>query len=194
MPSRQRRSDAAASIGKIIAAAREAFARDESTTLSEIAEAAGVADVTLYRHFPNRTALAHAVYADLFDADIRPTVFAFDIDTPRATFLDALHRLGDAMCQQRTLLATLDDLAGRTLALMMRDRAELETVITRAQTAGLLRPDVSTEDVATFAAMVLTGSVAMSHSPRERRRYLSLMFDALSPATAQPLSDDHHSG
>lgn len=184
----RRRSDAFANVTRIVAAAREVFARTGAdATLSQVAEAAGVANATLYRHFPNRKALAAAVYEDIVVNDIKPAVMALGDHVPREAFIEALAHLEDVMFEQRPLLASMGDLAELTVELITREREQFEEMITAAKAAGDLRPDLTADDVATFVAMVTTASVAMDQPKPLRRRYLSLMFDALSPHDAQPL-------
>ena len=66
-------------------------------------------------------------------------------------------------------------------------RKVVDDLILQAQATGELRPDLTSDDVATFVAMVTTASVAMNQPKPLRRRYLSLMFDAFSPTAAAPL-------
>lgn len=182
------RSDAFANVSRIVAAAREIFARDgTSATLSQVAKAAGVGNATLYRHFPNRRALAAAVYEDIVVNDIRPTITALGDNAPREAFIEALARLEDAMFEQRPLLASMGDLAELTVDLFTRDREQFEAMIAHAKDSGLLRPDLTADDVVNFVAMVTTASVAMNQPKAVRRRYLSLMFDAFSAQGAQAL-------
>ncbi|GAA1591181.1 TetR/AcrR family transcriptional regulator [Kribbella sancticallisti] len=62
---RPARADARRNYDLLVAAAREAFAEHGTdTSLEEIARRAGVGIGTLYRRFPNRTALLEAVYVD----------------------------------------------------------------------------------------------------------------------------------
>jgi AcrR family transcriptional regulator len=62
---RPARADAARNYDLLVTAAREAFAEHGTdTSLEEIARRAGVGIGTLYRRFPNRTALLEAVYVD----------------------------------------------------------------------------------------------------------------------------------
>jgi AcrR family transcriptional regulator len=180
-----RRSDAHANIAKIVAAARAEFARDgASATLSQIASAAGVGDATLYRHFPNRQALAAAVYQEIFDAEVKPAILALS-DAPPEAFIDVLALMEDVMFAQRPLIASLDDLASLTVQLIMQDRELLEEFVCRSQARGNVRADLTSEEVATFVAMVTTASVAMNQPKPLRRRYLALMVDALSAAAGQ---------
>lgn len=62
-PDRKLRSDAARNRERILAVAREAFARDgAAASLDNIAKQAQVGSGTLYRHFPTRDHLVEAVY------------------------------------------------------------------------------------------------------------------------------------
>jgi AcrR family transcriptional regulator len=58
------RSDARENRARILAAAREAFVEDGSTSMNQVAQRAGVGAGTLYRNFPTREALVLAVYQD----------------------------------------------------------------------------------------------------------------------------------
>ena len=61
------RSDARENRARILAAAREAFTEDGSTSMNQVAQRAGVGAGTLYRNFPTREALVLAVYQDEVD-------------------------------------------------------------------------------------------------------------------------------
>src|SRR5438552_1940775 len=62
---RPSRADAARNYDRLVTAARETFAEHGTDILlEEIARRAGVGIGTLYRRFPNRTALLEAVYVD----------------------------------------------------------------------------------------------------------------------------------
>lgn len=191
MPARtsRRRTDAYANESRIVAAAREIFAaHGAAATLTQIAASAGVGNATLYRHFPNRQALAAAVYEDAFSTEVEPVILALiDSDAPREAFIDVIERLAELMYLQRPLLPSLDHLTELTSRLFNRKRDLLEALVTQGQAAGDLRADLTVDDVPTFVAMVTAASVALDQPPQLRRRYLSLMLDALNPADAQPL-------
>jgi AcrR family transcriptional regulator len=195
----QGRSDVAANIGRIIKAARKVFARDGATaTMSRIASAAGVSDATLYRHFPNRQALAAAVYEDIFMSQVKPAILALTGNPAPELYVDALAHLEDVMFEQRPLLASLDDLANLTKDFITRDHDLFDDIILQCQASGILRPDLTADEVATFVAMVTTASVAMNQPKPARRRYLRLMADALTlsttPEPASPSVDEQQQG
>ena len=81
----------------------------------------------------------------------------------------------------RPMISSLDDLASLTVELIMRDRGLLEEFVGRSQARGNVRTDLTSEEVATFVAMVTTASVAMDQPKPLRRRFLALMVDALRP-------------
>src|SRR6201996_9856688 len=65
LPDRPKRADARRNYDKLVAAAREVFAEQETgATLEEISKRAGVGMGTLYRHFPARENLIEAAYYD----------------------------------------------------------------------------------------------------------------------------------
>src|SRR5882672_1621423 len=68
-PSPARRADAERNRGKILAAARSAFADPEAdVSMAEISRRAGVGMATLYRNFPGRRELLEALFADEVNA------------------------------------------------------------------------------------------------------------------------------
>lgn len=184
-----RRADASANVRKIVAAAQEVFAEyGADATLTQVAARAGVGNATLYRHFANRQALAAAVYEEVFHAEIEPAVRSLvDQAAPRMAFLDLIEHIVDVMHRQRPLLSSMDQLAVVTAQLFGSDRELLSELIDHGQSIGELRSDLTVDDVSTFVAMVTTASVALNQPSELRRRYLSMMLDALDPSHAQPL-------
>jgi len=188
-PARRRRADAFANVSRIVAAAREVFSSDgPGATLTQVAAQAGVGNATLYRHFPNRQALAAAVYEDIFVSEVEPVLTELiESMAPREAFLDVIESLTEVMYQQRPLLSSLEHLAELTVALFRRNHALVEALVVKGRETGELRADITADDLPTFVAMVTTASVALNQAPEVRRRYLSLMVDALNPTSAQPL-------
>ncbi len=87
-----RRADAERNRGKILAAARAAFADSEAeVSMAEVSRRAGVGMATLYRNFPGRRELLEALYTDEVDA-ICEAAETVDGETPGAVFMAWLHR------------------------------------------------------------------------------------------------------
>jgi AcrR family transcriptional regulator len=182
------RVDAAASMAKILGAARRVFSLgDGSGTLNRIAKEAGVGIATLYRHFPNRESLALAVYDDVFATEVQPVFAQFErTDAPRDVLLEFGESLLGVLDRERGLVRSLSNLAEATRELMGRNAAAIEQTVRRAQAAGTLRADITPEDIPNLMTMIAAGFGSIP-SGAHRRRYLSLVLDSLNPAQAHPL-------
>ncbi|WP_131737441.1 TetR/AcrR family transcriptional regulator [Actinomadura roseirufa] len=148
------RADARRNRELLLAAARAVFGeRGPSAPLDEIARRAGVGNATMYRHFPTRRELLIAVYADEVTAL-----------TAEGRDLLAKDPAADALfIWIRTFIAhiaTKRDLAqaipeGERTALFNEwhttMRSTMSALLTRAQKAGEVRPDVIEADLVTLA-------------------------------------------
>jgi len=180
------RSDAFSSVSRIIDAARRVFASgDGSGTLNRIADEAGVGIATLYRHFPNRQALARAVYERIFAMEIEPLFIEFEkSNAPRAVLLDVAEHLVTVVQNEKGLVSSIGNLTEVTTVLLRRSSEPLGAIVGRAQAAGNIRPDIDASDIPNILAMVITGLGVLGSDKTTRRRYLSLLLDALNPAQA----------
>ena len=135
----------------LIAAAREVFATEGLTApLSAVAKRAGVGQGSLYRHFPDRIALAVAV----FDENL--TELEAVAGRPETTLDDLLARVIDQALVSTALVDTLwsDPLDERVLPLGERIRNVAEVVVERERAAGRIGTDVATDDVLLAISML----------------------------------------
>jgi AcrR family transcriptional regulator len=97
-PAPPRRADAERNRGKILAAARSAFADPQAeVSMAEVSRRAGVGMATLYRNFPGRRELLEALYIGEVNAvceaaETLETFRALGAETPGAVFVAWLHR------------------------------------------------------------------------------------------------------
>ncbi|MGV9664347.1 TetR/AcrR family transcriptional regulator [Nocardia niigatensis] len=189
MATKPLRTDAFTSISRIIDAARRLFATEGgSTTLAHIAREAGVGVATLYRHFPNREALARAVYERILTTEIQPVLAEFDAEgRPREALLDVAEHVADIMHRERGLVTSVGNLTEVTAEFLAQSGEIFGAAVARAQAAGNLRPDIEPQDVPYLVSMIITALGAVELEKPARRRYLSLLLDALNPAQATPL-------
>lgn len=189
MATKSLRADAFSSISRIIEAARRVFATGDGTgTLNRIAQEAGVGIATLYRHFPNRQALARAVYDRVFSTEIEPLLAEIgNGDAPRSVLLDLTERLADIADRERGLAGSLGNITEVTTEFLTRDLDVFGPVVAKAQAAGNLRPDITASDIPNILALMVAGLGVLGDDKAARRRYLSLLLDALNPAGATPL-------
>jgi AcrR family transcriptional regulator len=135
----------------LLAAAREVFGESGlSAPLNSVAKRAGVGQGSLYRHFPDRVALAVAVFddniRDLEALAARPDGTLDDLFDAVASQAVASTAMIDLIASQRHH-AGIDQLAGRVNALA-------QTLLAREQAAGSVRREVETADVMLAVAML----------------------------------------
>jgi AcrR family transcriptional regulator len=148
---RPKRADALRNYEKILATAREAFAEGgESTALEEIARRADVGIGTLYRHFPNRQALLEALYVGEVSEMCRSAA-EFDKGDPWEALNGWFERFLGYIGTKRALAAELSNYLDQDAPLFQVCRTSLfesgEPLLTRAQEAGVVRPDVTIGEV-----------------------------------------------
>jgi AcrR family transcriptional regulator len=148
---RPKRADAQRNYDKLIAAARETFTeRDRSACLEDIARRAGVGIGTLYRHFPARADLIEAVYVEEVEALCRTADDLRDAP-PWDALVGWLHGFVGYMVTKQALADELFAVADRNAEVFKTCRAAFygagEQLLTRAQEAGAVRPDVTIDEV-----------------------------------------------
>lgn len=146
------RADAARNRDLLLRAARDVFVEHGSdVALDEVARRAGVGIATLYRRFPDRSVLIRAVVLDVL-AEIAASArlaLAEEADPGRAlarymhAALDI--RVAAVMPAIVGTLLPLDD--AEVIAAREASVAPLAEIIARAQSAGVLRPDVTFGDI-----------------------------------------------
>ena len=179
---RPKRADARRNYDKVLAAAREAFAEGgESTALEEIARRAGVGIGTLYRNFPNRqalleTALPRGGGGDLPDGRTSGVRSA----DPWEALASWFERFIGYIATKQALAAELTNYLDRDAQLFKSSRAALwaagEPLLTRAQEAGVVRPDAEIGDV---MHMVMGIAKVPSADPRQTEHILRMALDGL---------------
>jgi AcrR family transcriptional regulator len=146
-----RRSDARRNRAAILAAALEALSESPDASLNAIAKRAGVANATLYRHFPTREALVLASY----QYEVGKLVDAADALLRRHSPLDALGRWIDRLARYAVTKHGLADAlreATRPGSELHNDTysaivAALDRLLQANIAAGTLRPDLDADDV-----------------------------------------------
>jgi AcrR family transcriptional regulator len=177
---RPKRADAQRNYDKLLAAARAAFAEGgEATALEEIARRANVGIGTLYRNFPSRQALIEAVYVDEVQEVCRSAEEADGAD-PWAALNGWLERFIAYLATKRALSAELVNYLGPDAQLFQACRTSLfaagEPLLTRAQDAGVVRPDVTIADV--IQLVISIGKMPAS-DPGQTEHILRIALDGL---------------
>jgi AcrR family transcriptional regulator len=183
------RADAARNRARILEAAnRQIMARGPEAPMEAIAEDAGVAVGTLYRHFPTKQDLVKAVLNARFDSMTAEAEAAAGRVAGGARALDEFTAFARLIME-----GAADDLAvkaaARTLGSepdysghLARVNAALDRVIAQGIADGDLRPDLTSSDgYLFFTAAPLDEPAAV------RDRWFTLMMDAFRAGAARPV-------
>jgi AcrR family transcriptional regulator len=166
----------------LIVAAREVFAElGLNAPLSAVAKRAGVGQGSLYRHFPDRIALAVAV----FDENVGE--FERLADEPEST----LRELFDLVAEQAIVSTALIDVIvsapddERTAALGIRMAAVIDRMLASDQAEGLVGTHIATDDimlaVSMLAFLLSKTDAAERESVAARARALFRLAFAVQP-------------
>ncbi len=171
------RADARRNREALVAAAREVFGtKGVDAPLDEIARRAEVAIGTLYNRFPTRADLVEAAFLPTLEEAKAVLDEALARDDPWDGFVLFLERSVLMQVSDRGFTEvcsrTFDPASGLEKA-KQANGARMNRIITRAQEAGVLRPDFRGEDL----AVVFAGASAA----QDWRRGLALVLDGLRP-------------
>ncbi len=188
------RRDAQERREKLIAAARSEFAaHGVDASLEKIARDAGVAIGTLYRHFPTRLDLLMAAFRPRVEEFLQGAETALAMSDPWEGFVYYLENLFSVQAGDRGF----NDFLSRRFT----DNAEterihdqmcqhIEDVLTRAQKAGEVRPDITQADIVNLiwsnGRMI---DATRATAPNAWRRHLYLMLDAYRAVGAHPIPE-----
>ncbi|SHN46871.1 TetR/AcrR family transcriptional regulator [Cryptosporangium aurantiacum] len=182
-----RKAQAARNDQTILAAAREVFLHDPTAPMSAVAEAAHVGIGALYRRYASKEQLLRTLCAAGLQRFVEIAEHGATVEDAWEAFagyvsavVDSdVHSLTVHLAGTFTTTPELSTLAGRA--------AELgNALFRRAQEAGALRPDLHPADV----PMLFEQLAAIRFGDNERtaalrRRYLTLLLDALRPESAR---------
>ncbi len=185
------RADARRNRERILDAARAVFAESGlDAQMEDLARRAGVGVGTVYRHFPTKEALVDALVEDYFaqlDAEARQ---ALEVADPWEAFAGYIWRAAELLGHNRALVQVTADGQMREGAERQGLHETIGRLIERAQRAGVLRPDVGSDDVPMIMCSI--GRVQMlggAAGAEGWRRHLAIMLDGLRTASATPLPD-----
>jgi AcrR family transcriptional regulator len=170
------RADAQRNRATILAAAEQVFAEggpDAST--EEVARRAGVAVGTVFRHFPAKADLLRALLKELL-AQVTADAAELAAADPRTGLFEFFTRLVRRTAANRTVVGLLAvPLSGPITSLA----DAVGQLLTRAQTAGAVRPDVRRDEVLALLESACQGALSGAWSDDLRDRTLAIIFAGL---------------
>ncbi|TSD93631.1 helix-turn-helix transcriptional regulator [Skermania sp. ID1734] len=169
------RADARRNRDRILAAAREAFAESGfAVPLDDIAARAGVGPGTVYRHFPDKSALFGAVVTARVSDLVSEARHRASDDEPGAAFFGFLTRVAQEAAAKRDL----PDAIAVPGPLREALHEAMSVLLHRAQECSAVRGDITTDDLIALLKSLVT-AVADSPSPGRADRILAVVVDGL---------------
>lgn len=189
-----RRRDAQENYDRLLAAAQREFAaRGVDASLERIARDAGVSIGTLYRHFPNRLDLILAAFEPRLQEFLDGASNALEVDDPWNGFVSYLENLFRVQAGDRgfnDFLSRRFPDSAETERIHDQMCRQIEDVLTRAQDAGKVRPDLTMADIVNLiwsnGRMIDATSLT---APDAWRRQLYLMLDGYRAERAHPIPE-----
>ncbi|MFE5873372.1 TetR/AcrR family transcriptional regulator [Streptomyces roseifaciens] len=182
---RPMRADARRNYERLLTEARTAFTEHGTeASLEDIARRAGVGIGTLYRHFPNRTALMSAVFQGEVDGLLARSRELLASPEPCRALVDWLRAcVAHASTYRglsRALLAAQADEASAMSRCSLPLREAGSVLLARAQTAGAVRAGIDIADVMQLTNAISLAAEQSPDDPQLPDRLLSLTLQGLA--------------
>jgi AcrR family transcriptional regulator len=184
--SRRPRADAERNRRRLLDAAAEIFAqRGLDVGVAEIAQRAGIGRGTLFRNFPTKEHLIAAIVVEeMSDAAARGREL-LDAQDPGAALFEFLDHVAGRQRRDRALFEAVQEafLANAEIRAAHAEVVEvLGALLSRAQEAGAVRPEVGPVDVLLLLKGVCeTAAAFQALDPQISERQLDLIHAALLP-------------
>ena len=151
-PTRRPRADGERNRARLIAAAKDAFAKDgAAVSLEQVAREADVSIATLYRHFPTRDELISAVYQQEVTTLIEAADQLMTEREPAAALREWLMSFVEFLDAKRGMAAAMDTLIGGPEPLYSKTPHRLDVPIKALVAAGVatgvFRSDIEPHDL-----------------------------------------------
>jgi AcrR family transcriptional regulator len=182
---RRLRADAQRNRRRLLEAATELFSeRGLEVGVADIAAHAGVGRATLFRNFPSKEHLIAAIVVERVHESIERAHAALDAGDPGPALFDLIESAINRSQSDRALFDALSDtwLANPEIRAAHSEMLTvLERLLTRAQTAGAVREDISAIDVVIMIKGVCESVRQFQHLGEEvAARQLDLVCAAIS--------------
>lgn len=186
------RRDAELNRQRVLRAAAEVFGeRGLDVTLDDIAHHAGVGVGTVYRRFPNKEALAGALFVDKLNAVAALADKALAEPDSWEALSGFLEQATEEISADRGLRQMAmysvyaNDEVDRAIGHLRRSATKL---VERAKADGAVRDDLEPSDLPLIEFMLTAAAEYAWHvRPEVWRRYLGVVLDGLRPARAVPV-------
>ncbi|MDX3520223.1 TetR/AcrR family transcriptional regulator [Streptomyces scabiei] len=189
---RGRRADAERNRAAILEAADAVFAELGGTVdVREIARRSGVGMGTLYRHFPTKDDLLVTVLEQQFTSWLTGAhEQATATEDPWQALSGFFEHMLTTQAHNRAVVESYAARGGPTHTCAQRCYSVVDELRTRCMNAGLLRPDVTTDDLVLLSGCLSQAVLTAGDGhPGRWRRLLRISLDGLSSRNTEPLPE-----
>jgi len=183
------RADAARNVARILRAARDVYSElGADAPLEAVARRAGVGERTLYRRFPAKADLVRAALDQSIAEDLAPVINEARLtDDPLRGLTQLIEAAISLGAREHNLLAAAHRAGSLTSDISNSLYNTLNDLARRGQQAGLIRADLSPDDLPRLMAMLYSVLSTMDSHSDGWRRYVALVVDAISINERKPL-------
>ena len=182
-PDRPIRADAQRNRQRILAAADEVFAEHgPQASTEEVAQRAGVAIGTVFRHFPTKAQLLRALMKRLLRQLTDDAGTLVERGDPNSALLEFFTHLVERTTANRSLVGLL---ASEGIEAPIGGALEsltdvVQQLLQRGQRAGAIRTEIRVDEVMALLVSACQGALHGRWSPELRQRTLAIMFTGLT--------------
>jgi AcrR family transcriptional regulator len=182
---RRQRADAERNRRALLDAAVQVFGeRGLDATVAEIAARAGVGQGTAFRHFPTKEHLIAATVRDMLDRITATALEQLEEPDPLLALRTLLYSGSQLMVSNQGFKsATANSLVHEDPDVIAANEQLLQVaaqLLARAQEAGVIRPDITPEDIPVLLCAVSATDIASrGQMPALWERYFEIVFSGL---------------
>jgi len=182
-PVRPMRADAQRNRQRILQAAEAVFAEHgPQASTEQVAQRAGVAIGTVFRHFPTKAELLQALMKRLLQQLTDEAGTLVEQGNPNTALLEFFTHLVERTTANRSVVGLLatEGIEAPIAGALGSLSDVVQQLLQRGQRAGAIRTEVLVDEVMALLASACQGALHGGWSPELRQRTLAIMFTGLS--------------
>jgi AcrR family transcriptional regulator len=183
------RADAQRNRQRILQAAEAMFAEHgPQASTEEVAQRAGVAIGTVFRHFPTKAELLRALMKRLLQQVTDEAGTLVEQGDPNSALLEFFTHLVEQATANRSVVGLLasEGIEAPITGALASLTDVVQQLLQRGQQAGAIRTEIRVDEVMALLVSACQGALHGGWSPELRQRTLAIMFTGLTVPAPEP--------